>query len=294
MHKMYSKMSVSRILRFLLTRTYWLWEDEFYLKQLFKLSGGQYDLNLETPKTLNEKLNWNKLHDHNALYHKMVDKYEVKKIVKELIGQDYVVPCYGVWNKPDEIDIQSLPSQFVLKATHDSSGVFICKDKNKITKQAIISHFRGWKANHYGMGREWVYKDVTPRIIADRLIDDKSGRELTDYKFWCFNGVPQIMYVTNKGAVVNENFYDMDFNPLMIDHGFPRRKFEFEKPEQFELMKALCVKLLKDIKPSFVRVDFFDVFGHVYFGEFTFYDWGGIQPFADYDMDLELGSRMKL
>ena len=287
-------MTFKRIVRYILTCTNGIWDDELYLKSLFKLSGGQYTLNLSDPKTLNEKFNWNKLHDHNALYHKMVDKYEVKKIVASFIGDEYVVPCYGVWERPEDVDLQSLPGQFVLKATHDSSGVFICKDKQFISKKDITNHFKNWKASHYQAAREWVYKDVRPRIIADKFIDDKSGHELTDYKFWCFNGEPKLMYVTNKGANVTENFYDLDFNPIDIYHGFPRHKPEYKKPAQFELMKSLCVKLLKDIKPSFVRVDFFNVDGRVYFGEFTFYDWGGIQPFANYEMDLRLGELMQL
>lgn len=280
---------ICRLFRFTLTRTNWLWPDELYLKLLFKLSGGQYWLNLREPQTFNEMLNWNKLHDHNPIYHKMVDKYEVKGIVRNLIGDDYVVPCYGIWNRPEDIDYESLPNQFVLKATHDSSGVFICKDKSKMAKCDILNHFKIWKGNHYGKAREWVYKDVKPRIIADHYLVDKPDKELTDYKFWCFNGEPMIMYVTNKGDVVKESFYDMDFNPIMINHGFPREEPEYRKPDNFEMMKNLCRKLLSNIKPSFVRVDFFDINGQVYFGEFTFYDWGGYEPFASYEMDLKIG-----
>ena len=284
------KKIMNKILCKLLIITCKIWKDEFYLKSLFRLRGGQYMLDLDRPKTFNEKLNWNKLYDHNLLYHDMVDKYKVKKIVAEIIGEKYVVPCFGVWNNPEEINLDDLPESFVLKATHDSSGVYICKNKKEIKKEDIITHFKKWKTTHYEIAREWAYKDVLPRIIADKLIDDKSGHELTDYKFWCFNGVPQIMYITNKGSNVTENFYDMDFNPVMIDHGFKRRQPEFEKPSQFDLMKSLCLKLLEKIKPSFVRVDFFNVENSVYFGEFTFYDWGGVQPFQSYEMDLKLGS----
>ena len=208
-----------KILCKLLIITCKIWKDKFYLKSLFKLRGGQYMLDLDRPKTFNEKINWNKLYDHNPLYHDMVDKYKVKKIVADIIGEKYVVPCFGVWNNPEEINLETLPDSFVLKATHDSSGVYICKNKNEINKECIIAHFKNWKATHYEIAREWAYKDVLPRIIADKLIDDNSGHELTDYKFWCFNGIPRIMYITNKGANVTENFYDMDFKPVMIDHG---------------------------------------------------------------------------
>lgn len=269
-----------------------MWSDRLYLKLLFRLSGGDYTLNLEQPRTFNEKLNWNKLNDHNPLYHTLVDKYEVKNFVSSAIGEEYVVPCYGVWDSIDDIDFEKLPSSFVLKATHDSSGAFICKDKRHIDFKELKKHFKDFLSGNYWAAREWVYKDLKPRVIADKLLDDNSGRELTDYKFWCFNGIPRLMYITNKGNHVEENFYDMDFKPVQIDHGFQRTVPEYQKPKEFEVMKELCVKLLGEMggaKPSFVRIDFFDVEGHVYFGEFTFYDWGGYMPFANYQMDLRLG-----
>ncbi len=278
-----------KILKFGLMKTGKMWKDESYLKAFFKLNGGQYSLNFSNPKTFNERLNWNKIYEQNPIYHKMVDKYEVKEFVRNIIGDNYIVPCYGVWNSPEEVTLENLPNQFVLKATYDSSGVFICRNKRQLRKNEIVKHFIKFGENHYEKTREFAYKGLKPRIIADEFLDDDSGRELTDYKFWCFNGVPKVMYITNKGKYVEENFYDMDFNPLEIDHGFPRTMPEYNRPSNFEEMKDLCTKLLCEIKPSFVRIDFFNVNGKVYFGEFTFYDWGGVVPFKDYKMDLELG-----
>ena len=186
-----------------------------------------------------------------------------------------------------------MPDQFVIKTTHDSSGVITCKDKNwldKVNAKKIVE--ASLKRNWYPHLREWVYKDIQPRILIDALLDDHSGTELRDYKFWCFNGQPKVMYFTNKGKVIKENFYDMDFNPLTINHGFERIQPEFEKPEPFELMKSLASKISKGI--PFVRVDFFYVDGKVYFGECTFYDWGGMRPFKDFKDDEMLGSWIDL
>lgn len=250
-------------------------------------------LNLDTPQTFNEKMNWLKLHDRNPLYTIMADKYEVKEYVKSIIGVDFVVPCYGVWDSFDEIDFSKLPNQFVLKCTHDSSGAIVCHAKDTFDMAKARKHFNRYlKKNSFWHLREWVYKDIPPRIVADQFLDDGSGHELRDYKFWCFNGEPKIMYCTNKAADIYENFYDMDFQPLDVNHGFRRQVPEFEKPHEFELMQTLAQKLSKDI--PFVRIDFFDVNGHVYFGEFTFYDWGGMQPFADAQWDECIGSWIQL
>ena len=250
-------------------------------------------LNIDNPQTFNEKLNWLKLFNRDPRLTMMADKYEVKKYVASLIGEEYVVPCYGVWNTFDEIDFDSLPNQFVIKATHDSSGAFVVRDKSQFDIEFARTKYENvMKRNWFWGYREWVYKEIKPRIIVDKFLDDHSGHELRDYKFWCFNGTPKIMYCTNKAKDVFENFYDMDFNPLNIDHGFRRSVPEFEKPGEFELMKSLAHKLSQGL--PFVRVDFFDVDGKVYFGEFTFYDWAGFRPFRTPDMDKKLGDEIIL
>jgi len=238
-------------------------------------------------------LNWLKLYDRKPLYTKLVDKYEVKQFVRECIGDQYVVPCYGVWDSFDEIDFSELPDQFVLKCTHDSGGMSICKDKSLFDpNEARQKLEQTMENNFYWWTREWAYKNVHPRILADKFLDDHTGDTLRDYKFWCFNGVPQFMYCTIKAKDIYENFYDMDFNVVDINHGFRRAKPEFEKPECFELMKSFATKLSKGI--PFVRVDFFLVDGNVYFGEFTFYDWAGLRPFVNYQQDLDLGDMIVL
>ena len=266
-------------------------DDKKYLSILYRATFGKR-MNWDNPSSFNEKMTWRKVFDRNPLYTKMVDKYAVKSYVAEIIGSEYVVQNYGVYDSWDDIDFNELPDKFVIKCTHDSGGAFICRDKrifdyNKI--RTIIN--RNLRLQNYTIAREWPYKDVPHRIIIDKLLDDHTGSELRDYKFWCFNGNPTYMYCTIKAKNIYENFYDMDYNPVMIDHGFPRHKPEFERPAEFEEMKHLAAKLSAGI--PFVRVDFFDVDGKVYFGEFTFFDWGGTRRFCD-DWDEKLGELLVL
>ena len=255
-----------------------------------------YPLNLENPQTFNEKLNWLKLNDHRPIYSQLADKYVVKSYVESKIGKDYLVKNYGSWESVDDIDFNKLPDKFVIKTNNDSSGVIICKDKStfdieKYRKKLQTSLKRDYYYNH----REFGYKGIKPLIIIDEFLDDHSGHELTDYKFWCFNGEPKIMYCTNKASSVFENFYDMEFNPIMdINHGFVRKKPEFSKPKSFEEMKKLCKLLLRGESFPFVRIDFFYVNEHIYFGEFTFYDWAGLRPFTDPAVDAKLGEMISL
>ena len=266
--------------------------DKIYIQMTAKGKLG-YSINLDNPLTFNEKLNWLKLYNRNPLYTRMADKYEAKGIVAERIGSQYVVRNLGCWQSFDDIDFDALPDRFVLKCTHDSSGAIVCRDKSTFDKNTARKRINlSLSMNYFYACREWPYKNIQPRIIADELLDDHSGKELNDYKFWCFNGVPKYMYCTVKSNDVYENFYDMDFKPVDINHGFRRRKPEFERPEDFNLMKELASKLSKGL--PFVRVDFFYVAGRVYFGEYTFFDWAGLQPFRSRQQDMELGELIEL
>ena len=277
---------------------HWMWRhfvvsDKLYISLLYK-ERFHKALNWDNPQSFNEKLQWLKLYAHRPIYTIMADKYAVKKYVADIIGEQYVVPCLGVWEKPEEIDFNSLPNQFALKCTHNSGrGRCICNDKSKMNLDEVRSNIaEGFKENYYLPGRDKQYRDIPKKIIADKYLDDGTGAELRDYKWWCFDGKPIYMYYTNKGKNIYENFYDMDYQPVNINHGFTRLTPEQPKPENFDLMKDLAAKLSKDI--PFVRVDFFDVNGKVYFGEFTFFDWGGLRPFETDEMDLKLGALIKL
>lgn len=273
-----------------LSATARIWPDKLYITLQYFLRMRKV-INWKEPQTFNDKLNWLKIYDRNPYYTKLADKYEVKSIVSEIIGNQYVVPCYGVWDNIDDVDFSKLPNKFVIKATHDSSGATICEKGKFIEKEIKEKYKKIQKRNYFYQWREWPYKNIRPRIIADTFLSDGTGKELRDYKFWCFNGVPTYMYCTIKGKDVYENFYDMDFKPVMIDHGIKRNPQEFTKPSQFELMKELATKLSTGI--PFVRIDFFQVGSNVFFGEFTFYDWAGMNSFRN-GWDEKLGRLLSI
>ena len=182
-----------RFLYGILIATSRFWPAKIYLKVYYYIVHGK-KLNLSNPQTFNDKLNWMKLYYHNELFKKLVDKYEVNDYVSKMIGKEYVVENYGVWNSFDEINFKILPERFVLKGTHDSGGAFICTEKSTFDLNSVkINLTKNLARNYYYPRREWVYKDSNPRIIADQLLDDGSGCELKDYKFWCFDGEPKVM-----------------------------------------------------------------------------------------------------
>lgn len=268
--------------------------DKTFIKIKYHIWFGK-SIDLNSPQTFNEKLNWLKLYSRNPIYTIMADKYWAKKYVGNRIGTQYVVPCYGHWNRIEDIDFSNLPDLFFLKSNQDSGGGMLVNKRKGIDKKALKDRFSSkkiQKKNWYWASREWAYKHIEPCILAEEYLDEGTGHELHDYKFWCFNGKPIYMYITNKGKVIKENFYDMDFVPVNINHGFERTIPEYNKPDNFDKMKELASILSKDI--PFVRVDFFNVNGHLYFGEFTFYDWAGFRPFADDKWDKKLGEMINI
>lgn len=270
--------------------------DEEYLKRKFKAIMGE-ELNLDNPQTFNEKLQWLKLYDRKPQYTQMVDKYEVKKYVANIIGEEYIIPTLGVWDKFEDIDFDSLPNQFVLKCTHDSGGLVICTDKNKFDyKSAKKKISKCLKRNYYYLNREWPYKDVKPRIIAEKYMVDESGYELKDYKLFCFGGEPKLMFIATDRSNPDEetkfDFYDMDFNHLQIKNGHPNSNKDIPVPNSFEEMKVLASKLSKGIPQ--IRVDFYNINGKIYFGELTLFHWSGMVPFEPEEWDYKLGEWIEL
>ena len=267
--------------------------DRYAIEQQWKKCM-DYPLNLHDPKTFSEKLQWLKLHDRNPLYHKLVDKYEVKQWVTERIGAEYVTKTYGLYNSLLEIDFDDLPHAFVLKCTHNSGSFVICPEKDKLDQEQALATLRQGLAdkNYYIKSREWAYKGVKPRVIAEELLEDHTFEDLVNYKFWCFDGKPRIMYVTVKTDDIWESFYDMDFNPLDISHGFRKYEGEIKKPETFEQMKEIASKLSTGI--PHVRVDLYQIQGCVKFSELTFYDWGGLKPIQPKEWDERIGNWLDL
>ena len=264
--------------------------DKQFIKLMYRVRMGK-KLDLKNPKTFNEKLQWIKLNDRKDIYTTMVDKYEAKKYVAQRIGEKYVIPLLGVWENVNDIDFAALPNQFVLKTTHDSGALVICKDKKTLDiKEAKkrLNHFL--KRRYYDCNREWPYKNVKPRIIAEAYMEDSTYRELRDYKFFTFGGVPKVLYIAQgrgKGEPTVADFFDMDFNhlPFTIDHDMA--DVPPEKPECFEEMKRLAA-ILSEGTPQ-LRVDFYEVDGRVYFGEMTFFHCSGMEEFHPEEWNKTFG-----
>lgn len=270
--------------------------DEPFLKLKFRCYM-HHKLNLYPPVTYNEKLQWLKLHDRNPLYTTLVDKYEVKKYVANIIGEQYIIPTLGVWDNVDDIDFNRLPDQFVLKCNHDSGGIVICKDKTMLnienTRSLLKKHL---KTDCYKEGREWPYKNVKRKIIAEPYLEDKLTKELRDYKFFVFDGDCRSMFIASErqkqGTDTKFDFFDMSFNHLDLRHGHPNAEIIPCKPVNFELMSKLAEKLGKGF--PHVRVDFYEVDGKVFFGEMTFYHHTGMMPFEPSKWDTIFGNWLDL
>ena len=280
----------------LLNRFGWMLGDKAFIKCLFYSCIGKR-LDLKSPKTYNEKLNWLKIYDHNPLYTTLVDKYAVKDYVSKIIGDKYVIPTLGVWDKPEDIEWDKLPDRFVLKTTHGGGGdgVVICKDKASLdVNKALLTLQRGMKTDPFKRSREWPYKNVPKRIIAEKYMEDTTYGELRDYKFFAFDGEVKAMFIaTDRGSGnVKFDFFDENFNHLDLVQTHPLSGLSFQKPEEFEVMKEIASKLSKGI--PHVRVDLYVVDGRVYFGEMTFFHHGGIHPFHPSKWDDVFGSWIKL
>lgn len=269
--------------------------DKTYLQCKWWVNNGK-KLDLENPVTFNEKLQWLKLYNRNPMYTTMVDKYEAKKYVANIISDEHIIPTLGIYDSVEDIDFDSLPNQFVLKCTHDSGGIVICQDKTQLNRKKAIKKLRkGLKSNFYWTNREWPYKNVTPRIIAEKYMTNGDG-ELRDYKFFCFDGVPRVMFIAsdrfNKEEETKFDFFDMEFNHLPFRNGHPNATKPIERPAEFDEMRMLASKLSKGIPQ--VRVDFYDVNGQIYFGEMTFFHWSGFVKFDPEEWDYKIGEMIEL
>jgi len=284
------------LLFFLNSRIFRLLPDDLYLKIKYRLTMGR-KLDLNNPETFNQKLQWLKLYDRKPEYTQMVDKYEVRKYIKEIIGEEYLIPLLGVYDSFEEIDFDNLPDEFVLKPNHTSGDIFICKNKSKIDYKKLKKEVNRWlKREYYWLHREWPYKNVKPRILCEKYLVDESGKELIDYKFMCFNGEVKCIFVCsnrNSPLGLNIDIYNVDWNLMPFGRpNSPRTGVKIPKPRNFNKMIEFAEKLAKDI--PFVRVDFYEVDGHLYFGELTFYPGAGFEEFTPEKYDYVLGSWLEL
>jgi len=270
-------------------------KDETYLKLIYRGIIGK-KLNLDNPQTFNEKLQWMKLYNRKPEYTMMVDKYAVREYIKEQLGEEFLIPLISVWDSPDEIDFDALPDQFVLKCNHNSgTGMCICTDKSKLDIEAVKEDLRkGLKEDYYATSREWPYKNVKRKIIAEKYMVDESGTELKDYKILCFNGEPKLiqMHSGRFSTVHTQDYYDTEWNRLEILQGCPMAEKAWDKPEFLKEMLELSKKLSEGI--PHVRVDWYYVENHLYFGELTFFDASGFDEFEPDEYNTIIGSWITL
>lgn len=268
--------------------------DEKYLKLMYWAKTGK-KLNLNNPVTFNEKLQWLKLHNQKPEYSRMVDKYEAKKWVAERIGDEYIIPTLGVWDSFDEIDFSQLPNRFVLKCTHDSGGLVICKNKQDFDKAKAKKKIEAsLKKNYFVVGREYPYKSVKPRIIAEEYMEDAATQELRDYKIFTFDGIAKALFIVSnrQSGETTADYFDVEFKPLDFTWGYPHSKVLPSKPQNFDQMIKAAECLAKDTVE--LRVDFYEVNGKAYFGEMTFFDGSGFDSFNPEEWDRTFGDMVKL
>ena len=279
-----------------LNRLVYVLPNKWYLFFRFKNRVG-YLPHLNHPRTFNEKLQWLKLNDRHAEYTQMVDKIDAKKYVASIIGEKYIIPTLGVWDSVDEIEWDKLPNQFVIKVSSDSGGIVVCKDKQTLDiEKAKEKLTNGWGKNYYVHNKEYPYRDLTPRIIAEEYKEDESGYELRDYKIFCFNGEPKILFVASDRQKAGEDtkfdFFDLNWNHLPFTNGHPNSKEHIAKPKNFEEMLEIAKKLSVGIPQ--VRIDLYTCNGQIYFGEITFFHWSGMTAFDPVEWDFKLGKMIKL
>lgn len=269
----------------------------FYtLKKDFKNHLG-YELDLENPKTFNEKLQWLKVHYRNPIMPACADKVEVRKIVSKEIGEEYLIPIYGVWDNVQDIKLDKLPNQFVLKSSHASGQVIITKNKNKMDFPNEIKKMKKWlKTNYYYSSGEWIYKDIKPRIICEQLLEQENNEDLRDYRVFCFNGKAKFIAVdfniTDKKNT-RRNLYDLNWKLINAKISYPQEtSYIVKKPDKFEELIYLSEKLASDFPHT--RVDFYIVKEKLFFGEITFFHQGGMGKISPADFEMKSGSWIEL
>lgn len=271
--------------------------DEEYLRRVFRAKLG-YDLNLENPKTFNEKLQWLKLYDRRPEYTMMVDKVEVKDYVASIIGKEHIIPTLGVWEDPDDIDFDALPDQFVLKCNHNSGGALVCKEKTHFdVKAAKKSLKKQLNQNYFFEGREWPYKNVKRRILAEPIIEQLGKPGSVEYKVTCFNG--ELEFVTICTGVAHARFedrfndhYDREFNKLDWYVNYKPAPIAPKQPEKWNELIDIAERFSKGI--PYLRVDMYIIEDTILFGEFTFYTWSGYMDFNPPQWNKILGDRLCL
>ena len=251
-------------------------------------------LDWKNPKTISEKMQWLKVYGFRPEYVTMVDKIAAKDYVAGIIGDNHIIKTIGVWDKPEDIDFDSLPDKFVLKCNHGSGEVMIFKDKSSLDiRQTCGRLSKMLKDKYYLMGRETPYKYIKPRILAEEYIESPDPRGMKDYKFFCFDGEPKLLLIaSNRQKGLCLDFFDMDYKHLPIEYGYPLADVPLEKPSCFEEMKRIAAELSKGC--PHIRVDLYDNDGKVLFGELTLFSQSGFAPFKPLEWETRIGEWLHL
>lgn len=280
----------------------WLLSDRKFIECFWELKMGR-KLDLDNPRTFNEKIQWLKLNDHDDRYSGMIDKAAAKEFAARIIGSEHIIPTLGIYNDVNEVDWNTLPERFVLKCTHDSGSVVVCRDKSAFDWKSVSRQLkRKLKTNYFSRYREWGYKNIEPRLLCEEYMSDSTqSNGLVDYKFFCFNGEPEFLYISQgleDHSTARISFADMDGNRLPVERSdYKGFEGELPLPLNFEQMKSIADKLAHAVGNRFVRVDLYEIEGQTYFSELTFYPNGGMIPFSsgtDTDWDTDFGTRIEL
>ena len=274
----------------------YLTSDEKLIKNRYKKRLGR-EVELKNPVRFNDKLQWLKLNWYDPIAARCADKYEVREIIKEKIGESYLNELIAVYESVEDIDLDKLPSQFVLKATHGSGCNIICKNKSAMRWNEEFKKMRRWlRKNYYLHNREWIYKNIKPRIICEKYLSEKEDQNsLTDYKFFCFNGEPiYCQVIRDRGKNETIDFYDTEWNHMPFNglRELPMSTTKYDKPNKYDEMIKLA-KILAEGFP-FVRVDFYYVNDRIIFGELTFFPLSGMGKFTPDEWDYKLGELLQL
>lgn len=295
------KKILSRNIRhFLMDHLYFL-PDRLYLQLFYFAACGRF-INFKNPIGFNEKQQWLKIYDQHPEYGQLVDKLAVRSHIDKILGPGHLFPLLGQWRNFDEIDFTKLPNEFVLKCNHDSGSTKVITNQSKLSleeKDELRRHFNKrmnrMKGDFYYAGREYPYKGIERYIIAEQLMHDKENpdKSIEDYKFFCFNGIPKIMFVaTDRSTDCRFDFFDMDFNHLDIVNIHPQANKPISKPKHFDEMKKIAEKLSSGMK--FVRIDLYELNNTIYFGEYTFFHGGGFALFYPLEWERKLGDWIDL
>lgn len=277
---------------------FYLIPDTWEIRYRFRKYVG-YKPNLKHPKSFNEKIQWLKLNDRNKIYSDLIDKCKVKSIVSNLIGEEYIIPTiFGPYNSANDIPWGQLPNRFVIKCNHDAASVIICKEKASFNIEYATQKIDKCLKNNYyhDEGKQWGYKNIKPQVFVEQLMEDKINEDLVDYKFMFFNGVCKCIFTClerRSETGLKLNFYTPEWEMLPFTRKYPNTCAE-PKPKEIEQLLKIAQKLTDYVNNAFVRIDLYVINGKIYFGEYTFYPGGGMEPFSPLEWDYTMGSWMKL